>query len=218
MKIGIIGSGDVGQALGRGLIRHGHEVLMGTRDQKAEKVTAWVAVAGEGARVGTMAEAAAFGDIVILAVLGAAAESAITLAKPANLADKVLLDATNPLDFSKGMPPGLFIGTTDSLGEQVQRWAPKAKVVKCFNTVGNSQMIDPSVDVGVPRMFIAGNDAEAKAAATRLLQGLGWAGTIDVGAIDGARWLEAAVPLWVRVGVAHGSWDHLFTVARPADG
>ncbi len=218
MKVGIIGSGDVGQALGRGLARHGHEVLLGTRDPKAEKVLAWAAAAGHGARVGTMAEAAAFGEVVILAVLGSAAESAIALATPANLAHKVLLDATNPLDFSKGMPPGLFVGTTDSLAERIQRGAPSAKVVKCFNTVGNSQMIDPSVDMGVPRMFIAGDDAEAKATTTRLLQGLGWAGTIDMGGIEAARWLEASVPLWVRVGVALGSWDHIFTVARPADG
>lgn len=206
MKVGILGSKDVGQALARGIARHGHEVMIGTREPK--KLEAFAKQAK--VKVGSFAEAAKHGDVVILAVKGEVAEAAVGLAGPTSFGEKLVLDATNPLDFSKGMPPGLLLGTTDSLGERVQKMIPRAKVVKCFNTVPNSVMVDPAFKENVP-MLICGNDAEAKKRTEAFLKSLGWPGVLDVGGIDGARWLEALVPLWVRAGAAldlfgKGSW------------
>lgn len=210
MKVGILGSGDVGQALGRGLARHGHDVMIGTREPASDKLAKWKKEVGAKGHVGTFAEAASFGELVILALHGAGTEPALDLAGPARFAGKLVIDATNPLDFSRGMPPGLLFGTTDSLGERVQRKLPKAKVVKCFNTVSNTQMIDPKFTHGAPPMLICGNDAEAKKQVERLLKEVGWSGAVDVGGIDGARWLEALVPLWVRIGAVSGGWTHAF--------
>ncbi|MGH9920143.1 MAG: NADPH-dependent F420 reductase, partial [Nitrososphaerales archaeon] len=123
---------------------------------------------------------------------------------------KVVIDATNALDFSKGMPPGLFVGTTDSLGERIQRKLPEARVVKCFNTVPNSQMVDPTYE-GVEMMF-CGNDAAAKQEVLKILKEFGWKGAIDVGGIDGARWLEALTTLWVRVAISLNNWNSVFKV------
>lgn len=215
MKVGILGSGDVAQALGRGFARHGHDVMIGSREPKSEKLTKWKKEAGAKAWTGTSADAAKFGEVVLVATLGTGTEAAIDLAGPKNLEGKIVIDVTVPLDFSKGMPPGLFVGTTDSLGERIQRKVPKAKVVKCFNTVSNPQMIDPKYKGDKPRMLIAGDDARAKKAVTEMLEGLGWAGTIDCGGIEGARWLEALVPLWVRVANVEGTWDIIFQPTRP---
>jgi predicted dinucleotide-binding enzyme len=211
-RIGILGSGVVAQALGRGLARHRFEVMLGTRDPA--KLAAWKAEPPGTRSVGSFADAARFGDPVILATLGSAAEEVVRLAGPSAFDGKLLIDATNPLDFSKGMPPGLFVGLSDSLGERVQRAAPKAHVVKCFNTVGNTQMVDPKFREGAPRMLICGNDAAAKARVEALVQELGWPGALDVGGIDGARWLEALVPLWVRASSALNAWDGAFRFVR----
>lgn len=210
-KVGILGSGDAAQALGRGFMKHGFDVMLGTRD--ASKLAEW----GQETkgRVGSFADAARHGEIVVLALSGAGTESALDLAGPANFAAKLVLDATNPLDFSNGMPPGLFVGTTDSLGERVQRKLPGAKVVKCFNTVSNVKMIDPVFKEGKPRMFIAGDDADAKKRTEALLRELGWPGVVDAGGIEGSRWLEAMVPLWVVIAAANGmTFDHAFAVVR----
>lgn len=210
MKVGILGSGDVAQALGRGLVKHGHEVTLGSRDPKSEKLLAWQKTVGAKGHTGSFRDAAKFGEIVIVAIHGAGTESALDLAGPASFAGKVVIDASNPLDFSHGMPPGLLFGTTDSLGERVQRRLPDAKVVKCFNTVSNVQMIDPKFTEMRPSMLICGNDAGAKQRVDALVQELGWPGALDVGGIEGARWLEALVPLWVRVGAVKGTWAHVF--------
>jgi len=210
MKVGIIGSGVVGQALGRGFASRGHEVMIGSRTPETEKLNSWKEKSGKMASTGTFAEAAAFGSTLVLATLGTAAEEAIDLAGPSNFQGKLVIDTTNPLDFSKGMPPGLFVGTTDSLGERIQRKLPEAKVVKCFNIVGNSQMVDPTYE-GV-EMMICGNDKAAKEEVVKILKEFGWKGVIDVGGIEGARWLEALVPLWVRVGIALNNWNNVFRV------
>ncbi len=215
MKIGILGSGDVAQALGRGFAKHGHEVMIGSREPKSEKLVKWKKAAGAKASTGGGAEAAKFGEVVVLATLGVGTLAAVENAGPKNFDGKIVLDVTNPLDFSKGMPPGLFVGTTDSLSEQVQKVLPKAKVVKCFNTISNVQMIDPKYKGDKPRMLIAGDDAKAKKEVTKMLQGLGWAGAIDCGGIEGARWLEALVPLWVRAVTAEGSLDIIFQPVKP---
>jgi 8-hydroxy-5-deazaflavin:NADPH oxidoreductase len=211
-RVGILGSGDVAKQLGRGFAKHGYEVQLGTREPA--KLGAWKTEVGGKASIGSFSEAAAFGDFVILATHGAGTESAIDLAGAPAFGSKLVLDATNPLDFSHGMPPGLFVGTTDSLGERVQRKIPGAKVVKCFNTIGNAKMIDPKFASGPVRMLICGNDAGAKKRTEEILRDLGWAGALDMGDIAGARWLEALVPLWVRAGQTLNTFEHAFQVVR----
>jgi predicted dinucleotide-binding enzyme len=207
MKVGILGSGDVGKALARGFLAHGHPVRIGSREP--EKLQEFVASAGGDIASGTFAEAAQFGDLIVLALLGTATDAALRLAGPTSFAGKVVIDATNPLDFSEGMPPKLFIGTTDSLGERIQRWLPDAKVVKAFNTVGNALMVNPDLPGGPPDMFIAGNHDEAKQAVTDVCRRFGW-GVIDLGGIDASRYLEPMCMTWVLHGVRSGSWTHAF--------
>jgi 8-hydroxy-5-deazaflavin:NADPH oxidoreductase len=211
-RIGILGSGDVGKQLGRGLARHGYDVMVGSREPK--KLEAWKKETTGRASIGTFAQAAAHGDIVILATSGSATESAIELAGAGSFKGKVVIDATNPLDFSKGMPPTLFVGTTDSLGERVQRKIPDAKVVKCFNTIGNVQMVEPKFKEGTPPLMICGNDPGAKKRVDTLLKELGWPGSLDIGGIDGARSLEALVPLWVRLAQSLQTYAHGFKVVQ----
>jgi predicted dinucleotide-binding enzyme len=213
MKIGILGSGDVGQALGIGLTALGHDVKMGSRNAANPKVKAWVAQAGTHASGGTFADAATFGDVVIVATLWTGTENALKLAGAANLKGKVVIDATNPLDFSKGMPPSLALGYNNSGGEQVQHWLPGAKVVKCFNIVGSAHMVNPKFPGGPPDMFIAGNDAGAKQTVTDLCKAFGWP-VMDIGGIEGARILEPLCILWVIYGAKTNSWNHAFKMLR----
>jgi len=215
MKVGILGSGDVAQSLGKGFAKHGHDVMIGSRDPRSAKLEKWKEEVGAKASTGSSADAAKFGEIVVLATLGAGTAAALDAAGPKNLEGKVVVDVSNPLDFSKGMPPGLFVGTTDSLAEQTQRKLPSAKVVKCFNTVSHVQMVDPRAKGGKPKMLVAGDDAAAKKKVDEFLKGLGWGGTIDCGGLDGARWLEALVPLWVRVAGELKSWDVIFQPVLP---
>jgi len=212
MKIGVLGTGDVGRVLGAAFARLGHDVKIGSREPNSDKLRAWLGETGPRASSGTFAEAAAFGDLVVLATLWSGTESALRLAGADRLAGKVVIDATNPLDFSQG-GPRLAIGHTDSGGEQVQRWLPASRVVKAFNTVGNAHMFKPDFPGGPPDMFIAGNDAGAKQTVTEILTAFGW-NTIDVGGIEGARLLEPLCILWVQYGVRTGSWNHAFKVLR----
>jgi predicted dinucleotide-binding enzyme len=205
-KVGILGSGDVGQALGRGFASHGYDVKIGSRTPQSEKLKSWAKECQGKASTGTFGEAAAHGEILVLATLGTAAEEVINLSGREKFAGKLVIDATNPLDFSKGMPPGLFVGTTDSLGERVQRLLPTAKVVKCFNTVNNQTMINPKMNEGMPDMVICGNDEGAKRQIAGILKEFGWTEPIDIGGIDGARWLEAYTALWVRLALKLGNW------------
>jgi len=214
MKVGILGSGEVGQALGRGFVSRGHDVKIGSRNPQGETLEKWMKEQRKGkASVGTMAEAAKHGEVLVLATLGAALEDVVRLAGPPNFRGKVVIDVTNPLgDPSRG--PALFVGLTDSLGERLQRLLPDSHVVKCFNTVPNTQMVDPKFSGGAPEMLIAGNDAAAKKRVEGILKEFGWPGAIDVGGIEGARWLEASVPLWVLVGMKLGRWDHAFKIVH----
>ncbi len=214
MKIGILGTGDVGQALGRGFAQAGHDVKLGARDKANEKAHAWAAKVGARASHGTFADAAAFGEVIVLATLWSGTGNALELAGKDNCKGKVVIDATNPLDFSQGMPPRLALGHTDSGGEQVQRWLPGARVVKAFNTVGNAHMVKPDFPGGPPDLFICGNDDAAKKTVTELVAGLGWPSTIDIGGIDGARLLEPMCILWVAYGIRSGSWNHAFKLLR----
>ncbi len=211
MKIGILGSGDVGKALGRGFVSRGHEVKIGSRDPK--KLEGWVKETGAKASAGTFAEAAKFGDLVVLATLWSGTESAIGLAGKESFKGKIVIDATNPLQMNPNGPPSLAVGHTDSGGEQVQRWLPDAKVVKCFNIVGNAHMVDPSFPGGPPDMFIAGNDADAKAKVSEICKSFGWP-TIDMGGIEGARLLEPMCIAWVLYAIKNKTWNHAFKMLR----
>jgi predicted dinucleotide-binding enzyme len=211
MKVGILGSGDVGKALGAGFLSRGHEVKIGSRDPK--KLADWAKSAGAKAGAGTFAECAKWGDLVVLATLWGGTKSALDMAGPANMKGKVVMDVTNPLLMAEGKPPALALGHTDSGGEQVQRWLPGAKVVKAFNTVGHALMVDPKLPNGPPDMFVCGDDAPAKATVSEITKSFGW-GVVDVGGIAGSRLLEPMCLLWVGYGFATGTWSHAFKLLR----
>jgi len=212
MRIGVLGTGDVGRVLGAGFAALGHEVKIGSRSPQQEKVREWLKKAGPKASAGTFADAAAFGDIAILAILWTGTENAVKLAGPQNLAGKVVIDVTNPLDFSAGAPR-LAVGHTDSAGEKVQRWLPQAKVVKAFNHVGNAHMVNPQFPGGPPTMFICGNDGGAKNTVSGLLETIGWP-VIDIGGIEGSRYLEPLAMLWIVYGAGTNTWNHAFKLLR----
>ncbi len=213
MKIGILGSGDVGKKLGSGFVSIGHEVMLGSRDPNSENVRSWIAANGKSASGGTFERTAAFGEVVVLATLWTGTENAIKLAGAKNFAGKVVIDATNPLVFEENKPPRLSLGFDDSAGEHVQRWLPGARVVKAFNIVGNQYMVHPQFECGPPDMFIAGDDEEAKKTVTAFLKQFGWS-VIDIGGIDGARLLEPMCILWVLYGIRTGTWHHAFKMLR----
>lgn len=200
MRIGILGSGVVGQSLARGLARHGHEVRIGTRKQAVEDLP-----------VGSPEDVVQHADLVFLSVLGTAAVE-VAAGVGDQLGGKVLVDTTNPLDFSSGQP-GLFVGHTDSLGEQVQRAVPETRVVKAYNTVGNMLMVDPDLPGGPPSMFIGGDSDEAKATVTALLTETGW-DVVDLGGIEASRYLEPMCVAWVLHGARTGTWEHAFRLLR----
>lgn len=213
MRIGVLGSGDVGQVLGAGLAKLGHDVKMGTRNPVSDKVQAWVSKTGPLASAGTFSEAGRFAEIAVLATLWTGTENALRLTEPEQLAGKVVIDVTNPLDFSSGAPPKLAVGHTDSGGEQVQRWLPEARVVKAFNIVGNPHMVHPQFPGGPPDMFICGNDAGAKETVEKFCASFGWP-TIDIGSIEGARLLEPLALLWITHYFQTKSGNHAFKLLR----
>ncbi len=209
MNVGVLGTGTVGRALANRLIELGHAVTMGARQAVNEKAAAWVESVGDGASAaaGTFEDAAAFGEVVVNATAGTASVDALDAAGAANLAGKVLVDVANPLDFSHGMPPSLSVCNTDSLGEQIQRRFPDARVVKTLNTVNADVMIHPEIVPGRHTMFLAGNDGEAKAEVRSLLESFGWppADLVDLGDIGAARGMEMYLPLWLRLWGATGT-------------
>jgi 8-hydroxy-5-deazaflavin:NADPH oxidoreductase len=207
-KIAILGSGQVGDALAKGFLGRGHAVMRGSRD--VGKLEAWRAAATGDASTGTFAVAAKWGEVIVLAVKGTAAEATIELAGPANLADKIVIDATNPISDE---PPNngvirYFTGANESLMERLQAKAPQAKFVKAFNSVGNTFMVDPPFKP-TPTMFICGNDAGAKTEVTALLQAFGWEAA-DMGGVEVARPIEALCQLWCAPGFLHNDWAHAF--------
>ena len=214
MRVGILGSGVVGQTLGTGFAQHGHVVKIGTNTPGKPELAQWKAATKGIVSTGTFAEAAEHGEILVLSCLGSASEEVINLAGTSHFDGKVLIDTTNPLDFSKGMPPGMFLGVTDSLGERHQAKLPHARVVKCFNIVPAPVMIHPVIHGANPTMLIAGNDDRAKGDVDRILREFGWPGSIDIGGIEGSRWLEALVPLWVRVAAKLGDFNVAFQVLK----
>lgn len=210
MKVGVLGSGDVGRALAAGFLKHGHEAMLGTRSPGKTDVQEW-ARNHAGARTGTFDEAARFGDIVVLAVLGRIAGNVIELAGADNLAGKTLVDATNPL---ADEPPvnGVLKYTTgpnESVGEQIQAQIPRTHVVKAFNSVGNALMVDPQFTQGTPTMFLCGNNEEAKARVAGIIREFGWE-PYDCGSIVSARALEPLCMLWCLPGLLRNEWQHAF--------
>jgi 8-hydroxy-5-deazaflavin:NADPH oxidoreductase len=213
MKIGILGSGDVGQALGKGFAALGNKVMIGSRTPESDKLQKWIKETGDNSSTATFKEAADFGEILVLATSWSGTQNAIKLAEENNFTDKVLIDATNPLVIKQGSLPDLALGHIDSGGEQVQRWLPKAKVVKCFNIVGNASMVNPKFEEGTPDMFICGNDAKAKETVKQICKNFGWP-VIDIGGIDGSRLLEPLCILWVKYGAITNNWKHAFKMLK----
>lgn len=208
MRIGVLGTGTVGRTLGSALLRSGHEVRLGSRTAGNEAAVAWAAdVGGAAASEGTFADAAGFGELVVNATAGAASLDALALAGAEQLAGKVLVDVSNPLDTSGGMPPTLTVCNTDSVGEQIQRTYPDVRVVKALNTVTAKVMVDPSLVEGTHTIFVAGDDAQAKAEVGELLQEFGWPADsiLDVGDITSARGMEMYVAMWIRLWGALGT-------------
>lgn len=199
MKISVLGTGMVGETIASKLISLGHEVKMGARSANNEKAAAWVQKSGSKASHGTFADSAAFGEVIFNCTSGAATLEVLQAAGEKNLNGKLLLDISNPLDFSKGMPPSLFVGNTDSLGEQVQRAFPAAKVVKTLNTVNCNLMVDAATLAPEHTMFMAGNDPEAKAKTREILASFGWKDVLDLGDISASRATEGYLPLWLRL-------------------
>ena len=199
MKIAVLGTGMVGAAIGGRLASLGHQVKMGSRHAGNEKALEWVKKNGTNATEGAFADAAAFGEIVFNCTSGGASLEALKQAGAQNLKGKVLIDIANPLDMSKGMPPTLSVCNNDSLGEQIQRQFPEAKVVKTLNTLTCSLMVNPSLLKGEHDVFMSGNDPGAKAQVSDILKGFGWKNVIDLGDITTARGTEMFLPLWIRL-------------------
>ena len=212
-QVGIIGSGAVAKALGNGFIKHGFKVMLSSRDP--EKLRDWIDQSGENALSGTFAEAAAFGNIVVLAVLGRAATEALEEAGPDNLKGKTVIDTTNPIAEA---PPedGVLRFTTsldESLMEQLQHRFPDVNFVKAFNSVGNMFMVNPSFPGGKASMFICGNNQEAKNEVQEILDLFGWE-TEDMGKAAGARAIEPLCMLWCIPGFLRNQWTHAFKLVK----
>jgi predicted dinucleotide-binding enzyme len=195
MRVGVLGSGDVGKALAKGFKAEGHDVCVASREPlKKPDLSAWASE--NEIQIDTFDKVAAYGELLVVCTLWAGTENAIQLSGTDNFTDKVVIDTTNPLDLSQ-KPPGLLLGKDDSAGEQVQRWLPNARVVKAFNSVGSALMYKPQLPGGPPTMFIAGNDTEAKQTVSDVIKSFGWE-VADNGGIEGSRELEALCILWVR--------------------
>jgi len=214
MRIGILGTGNVGSRLGTKLVSLGNEVRMGSRTAPNPKAAEWAKLNGSKASAGTFADAAKFGDVVFNCTAGSVSLEALKLAGASNLGGKVLVDVANPLDFSKGTPPTLTVCNTDSLGEQIQREFPGARVVKALNTMGNEVMVNPGLVPGEHDTFVCGNDPQAKAEVVEILRSFGWKSPIDLGDITAARGLEMVLPIWLRLLGTLKTRNFNFKVAR----
>ena len=197
MKMGVLGSGMVAQALSARLAELGHDVVIGTRD--AEKLRGWQS-SNQRVKIASFAQTAAHGEMVFNATNGAGSLQALAMAGAENLNGKILIDVSNPLDFSNGFPPSLFVCGTDSLAEQIQRTFPYTKVVKTLNTITARVMVYPQeVADGDHHVFISGNDSDAKLQVIDLLRAFGWINIFDLGDLTTARGAEAYMLLWVRL-------------------
>jgi hypothetical protein len=212
MKIGVLGSGDVAKTLASGFLKHGHEAMLGTRDSK--KLAAWNS-ADPGGKVGSFADAAGFGEVVVLAVKGSASAEALRAAGAQNLRGKPVIDATNPI---ADAPPDngvlqFFTSLDESLMEKLQKEFAEARLVKAFNSVGSARMVDPKFAGGKPTMFICGNHDAAKKTVATLVEQLGWE-VADMGKAEAARAIEPLCMLWCIPGFLQNQWTHAFKLLR----
>ena len=213
MKIGILGSGTVGQQLALGFAKLGHEVKIGTRspDKLAEfiqqnpnsKIT-----------IGSFEESSQFADVIVLATLWQGTESAINLANKSNFKDKIIIDVTNPLDFSQGNPPKLLSSPNNSAGEYIQKLLPESHIVKAFNTISAYIMCSPRREEGDPDLFIAGNNIEAKQFVISIAREWGWKDVHDIGNIEQSYLIESLAMLWITYAFKHNHWSHAFKLLK----
>lgn len=201
MKIAVLGTGPVGHALAGKLVLLGHEVAMGSRESGPSKGKEWAEQAGSGATSGSFAEACNRSELIVNATPGTVSLAVLAEAGESNLSGKILLDVSNPLDFSHGFPPSLTVCNTDSIAETIQRAHPNVRVVKSLNTVSAPVMVDPGRIPGAHQIFMAGEDPAAKSVVAGLLQEFGWARAHirDLGGLDAARAMEMWLPLWLRI-------------------
>ena len=214
MKVGVIGSGIVGRVLASAFLKEGHSIMLGTRNISKVEVVKWKKENDNGL-LGSFQETAQFGEIIVLAVSGLAAEDAINLAGNEHLSHKIIIDTTNPI---AAVPPEngvlkYFTTLEDSLMERIQKLSPDAKVVKAFNSAGNAFMYKPDFNGQKPTMFICGNDEEAKKTVTAILTSFGWE-TEDMGRVEAARAIEPLCMLWCLPGFNRNQWTHAFKLLK----
>jgi 8-hydroxy-5-deazaflavin:NADPH oxidoreductase len=216
MRFGVIGTGMVGKTLASKLVSLGHEVKMGSRSANNEKAAAWVKEAGKSASHGTFADAAAFGEVVFVCTKGDVTLDAVRAAGAANLKGKVVIDVSNPLDVSKGMPPSMIpeFTNTNSLGEAVQELIPDSYVVKALNMINCAVMVNPAMLQGDSEILISGNDATAKNKVIDILKSFGWKNPIDLGDITTARGTEMYIALWMRLMGVLGTAQFNFRIVK----
>ncbi len=215
-KIGIFGTGSVGKTIGAKLIQLGYEVKMGSRTSNNEKAADWVKANGPKASAGTFEDAAQFGDIIFNCTKGEITLEVFKMVGSNHLKGKTVIDISNPLDFSNGMPPFLTpqYTNTNSLGEEIQKLVPEANIVKSLNIVNCEVMVSATKSGGDPTMFMSGNNADAKAEVNELLKQFGWKDIIDLGDITTARGTEMMLPIWLRIYMATGNGYIGFKIVR----
>lgn len=216
MKIGVLGTGDVGRMLAAGLAARGHEVMIGSRDPSTERLQTWLEQDGEGIRAGTFAEAADFGDLLVLSVVWEHITDVLEAAGASSFAGKVVIDTSNPLRFEReGELPVLDVAGDDSAGERIQDWLPEARVVKAFNIINAVHMVNPDFPDGSPDMFICGNDEAAREQVAELIGSLGWPPAVDLGDIRMSRYLEPMAMVWIVHFFRNGfDVNHAFSLLR----
>lgn len=211
--VAVLGSGSVGQVLADGFLKHGYAVMRGSREPS--KLAEWKSKAGANASIGTFEEAAKYGQVLVLAVKGTAAEAVIQGLSADAVKGKTILDATNPI--AEAPPTNgvltFFTGPNDSLMERLQKIAPDANFVKAFSSVGNAMMINPDYNGVRPTMMICGNSDSAKAEATTILNQFGW-DSEDMGAVESARAVEPLCMLWCTLGFRKNQWTHAFKLLK----
>jgi predicted dinucleotide-binding enzyme len=218
MKFGILGTGMVGNTIGSKLVKLGNEVKMGSRTADNEKGKEFAKASGSKASHGTFADAAKFGEVIFNCTSGGVSLNVLQMAGAANLNEKILIDVSNPLDFSKGMPPILVpsLSNTTSVGEAIQKAFPDVKVVKAFNTMNTNLMVNPSLIKGEHDVFICGNDEGAKTKVREMLDSFGWkpSSIVDMGDITGSRGMEMILPLWIRLWGVYQSPNFNFKIVK----
>ncbi|NDK56834.1 NADPH-dependent F420 reductase [Pontibacter fetidus] len=215
-NIAVLGTGMVGNTIGTKLTQLGYNVMMGSRSATNQKALAWAEANGANASAGTFEDAAKFGEIIFNCTKGEIALDVFKMAGTENFNGKTIIDISNPLDFSKGMPPSLIpeLSNTNSLGEEIQKLLPEANVVKTLNIVNCEVMVDAKKSGGDPTMFMSGNSAEAKEEAKAILEQFGWNDIIDLGDITTARGTEMLLPIWLRTWMATGNGYFAFKIVR----